>query len=185
MGKDTTALEVLVSLIEPVKEYRRYQVRPQTMLSPLTGLIDAAQPDAPNARKFNRTVEQFVAGGNRAELLAELRSMVENWQRQEDKIAATVANSPALAEARQLSEDLRALNRIALEAITALTNSASQTAEWRTARIADLDAIAKPKAGVEFASVVGVRKLIDAAAGVRASMGPARPGRRFIPQSER
>jgi hexosaminidase len=169
MGKDTTALETLVSLIEPVKEYKRYQVRPQTMLSPLTGLIDAAQPDAPNARKFNRAVERFIVGGNRLELLAELRSMVEGWQRHEDQLAATMENSPALAEARQLPEDLRALNRIALDAITALTHGSSQTVEWRAARIAELDAIAEPKAAVEFVSVTGVRKLVDAAAGVRAS----------------
>jgi hexosaminidase len=167
MGKDTTALETLVSLIEPVKEYKRYQVRPQTMLSPLTGLIDAAQPDAPNARKFNRTVERFLAGGDRNEILAELRSMVEGWQGQEDKLAATVSNSPALAEARQLPEDFRSLNRIALEAITALSNGASQTAEWRTSRNAELDAIAKPKAAVKFVSVAGVKKLVDVAAAPR------------------
>jgi len=167
MGKDTAALETLVSLIEPVKEYKRYQVRPQTMLSPLTGLIDASQPDAPNARKFNRAVERFLAGGNRNEILAELRAMVESWQRHEDKLAATVANSPALAEARQLPEDFRSLNRIALEAITALSNGASQTAEWRTSRNAELDAIAKPKAAVEFVSVTGAKKLVDAAAAPR------------------
>jgi hypothetical protein len=139
------------------------------MLSPLTGLIDAAQPDAPNARRFNRAVERFMAGGNRTQQLAELRSMVETSQRHEDELASTVANSPALAEARQLPEDLRALNRIALDAIAALTNGSAKTAEWRTARTAELDAIAKPKAGVEFVSIAGVRKLVDAAAGVRAS----------------
>ena len=136
-------------------------------MSPLTGLIDAAQPDAPNARKFNREVERFIAGGDRNEILAELRSMVESWQKHEDRLAATVANSPALAEARQLPDDLRSLNRIALEAITALSNGASQTAEWRTSRNAQLDEIAKPKAAVEFISVAGVKKLVDAAAGTR------------------
>src|SRR6266850_3224184 len=39
-------LRTLVSVVEPVKEYRRYQMRPQTMLSPLTGLVDAARPDS-------------------------------------------------------------------------------------------------------------------------------------------
>ena len=48
-GGDIAPLQTLVSIIEPVKEYRRYQVRPQTMLSPLTGLIDAAQADAPGS----------------------------------------------------------------------------------------------------------------------------------------
>ena len=36
---DIGPLRTLVSVIEPVKEYRRYQMRPQTMLSPLTGVI--------------------------------------------------------------------------------------------------------------------------------------------------
>src|SRR5687767_10221718 len=43
-GRDIGPLQTLVSVVEPVKEYRRNQQRPQTMLSPLTGLIDAARP---------------------------------------------------------------------------------------------------------------------------------------------
>jgi len=159
MGKDTTALETLVSLIEPVKEYRRYQVRPQTMLSPLTGLIDAAQPDAPAALNFNRAVERSA--------LADLKTMVEGWQRHEDAIASVIAASPALAEAKQLPADLKALNRIALESIVALTNGSTQSAEWKAARIAELDAIAKPKAGVEFMTLPGIKKLVEAASAPR------------------
>jgi len=159
MGKDTTALETLVSLIEPVKEYRRYQVRPQTMLSPLTGLIDAAQPDAPAALNFNRAVERSA--------LADLKTMVEGWQRHEDVIASVIAASPALAEAKQLPADLKALNRIALESIVALTNGSTQSAEWKAARIAELDAIAKPKAGVEFMTLPGIKKLVEAASAPR------------------
>ncbi len=45
-GRDIGPLQTLVSVVEPVKEYRRNQQRPQTMLSPLTGLIDAARPDS-------------------------------------------------------------------------------------------------------------------------------------------
>src|SRR3982750_4109755 len=37
---DIGPLVTLASIIEPVKEYHRYQLRPQTMLSPLTGLVD-------------------------------------------------------------------------------------------------------------------------------------------------
>ena len=165
MGRDTTALETLVSLIEPVKEYRRYQVRPQTMLSPLTGLIDAAQPDAPAARKFNNAVGRFVAGDRSA--LEEIKSMIEGWKRQEDALASVVSSSPALAEAKQLPVDLRALNRIALEAIASLESGSLQTTEWKTALMAELDAIAKSKAAVEFMTVSGIRKLVEAASASR------------------
>jgi len=42
-----------------VKQYRRYQMRPQTMLSPLTGLVDAARPDSEAARQFDANVDAF------------------------------------------------------------------------------------------------------------------------------
>ena len=163
MGRDTRALETLISLIEPVKEYRRYQVRPQTMLSPLTGLIDAAQPDAPGARKFNNTVQRFVDGDRSA--LGDLRSMVEGWKQVEDGLLTIVYTSPALFEAKQLPEDFRTLNRIAIEALSALADGKTLTTEWQTAENAELDAIAKSKAGVEFPTIAGVRKLVAAANG--------------------
>src|SRR6266436_3071309 len=58
---DTGPLRTLASIIEPVKEYRRYQMRPQTMLSPLTGLVDAARPDSETARQFASHVDGFLA----------------------------------------------------------------------------------------------------------------------------
>src|SRR5688500_19844524 len=60
-NQDISALHALVSVIEPVKDYRRYQQRPQTMLSPLTGLIDAAQADAKDAREFNKIAAEILA----------------------------------------------------------------------------------------------------------------------------
>ena len=165
MGQDTSALETLVSIIEPVKEYRRYQLRPQTMLSPLTGLIDAAQPDAKGARAFNRAVDQLVAGVNTAENAAKIRAMATKWRSAEAGLQAVMEKSPALAEARQLSEDFRNLNQIILEALDAREKNPAPTAEWHAAKIKALDEIAKPKAALEFVTVSGVRKLVDAAAG--------------------
>src|SRR4029079_11742180 len=55
---DMGPLRALVSVVEPVREYRRYQQRPQTMLSPLTGVIDAALPDAETGRKFQWMVTE-------------------------------------------------------------------------------------------------------------------------------
>jgi len=89
-GEDTSALESLVSIIEPVKEYRRYQLRPQTMLSPLTGLIDAAQPDAKGARAFNRAIDQLLAGVNTAENAARIRAMVTKWRSMEAGLQAAM-----------------------------------------------------------------------------------------------
>jgi hexosaminidase len=162
---DIAPLLTLVSIIEPVKEYKRYQVRPQTMLSPLTGLIDAAQPDAPGARAFNRAVDDMLAGINRAENAAKIRAMINDWQAAEPGLRDIMVNSPALAEARQLPADLHDLNQIAAEAIGSLNSNTVRDAAWRDSRLKSLDAIAKQKAGVEFVVLSGIRKLVNAASG--------------------
>ena len=161
--QDISALQTLVSIIEPVKEYRRYQVRPQTMLSPLTGLIDAAQADAPNARVFNRAVDEMLAGTKTSENEAKIRSMLVEWRMTEADLQKIMGNSPALAEAKQLSIDFQNLNQIALDALDNLNKKQVQNADWRDAKLKILAEIAKPKAALEFAVVSGVEKLIVAA----------------------
>src|SRR5262247_4066670 len=78
---DIGPLRTLVSVIEPVKEYRRYQMRPQTMLSPLTGVVDATTPDSEAARKFAWMVKEFLDDAPRYQLYrAELSEMLGDWQ---------------------------------------------------------------------------------------------------------
>jgi len=164
-GQDISALETLVSIIEPVKEYRRNRFRPQTMLSPLTGLIDAAQPDAKGARAFNKTVKQMLGGVDSAANAALLRSMLAEWRSMEAGLQNVLVSSPALAEAKQLSDDFRNLNLIIGETLDAIEKRTPQSAEWRNARMKTLDEIAKPKAALEIMIVAGVKDLVDAAAG--------------------
>lgn len=75
---DIGPLKTLVSVIEPVKEYRRYQMRPQTMLSPLTGAVDATTPDSDAGRKFSWMVKEFLDDAPRYQLyrpeLSQMRS---------------------------------------------------------------------------------------------------------------
>jgi hexosaminidase len=163
-GQDTSAVETLVSVIEPVKEYRRYRVRPQTMLSPLTGLVDAARPDAPGARAFNKAVDEMLAGVNAAENSAKIRSMVNEWRAAEPALLNYMENSPALVEAAQLSADFRRLNQVILDALEALEKRSPQSAEWRDARNKILDEVAKPKAALEFVVIARAKKLVEAAA---------------------
>jgi hexosaminidase len=162
-NEDISALQTLVSVIEPVKEYRRYQQRPQTMLSPLTGLIDAAQADAPGARKFNKAVTEMLAGKDVPANMEKIRRMLNDWREAETELQKVMENSPALAEAKQLSADFQALNQIAREAFDALEKKSAQTAQWRDAKNKMLDEIKKPKAALEFVIVESVRKMVAAA----------------------
>ena len=131
----------------------------------MTGLIDAAQSDAPGARDFNKAVDEMLARTNPVDNAARIRSMINGWRSAEIDLQALVESSPALSEAKQLAADFRTLNQIALEALDSLEKHSPHTAEWRDSRLKMLDQIAKPKAAVELVTDPGVRKLVNAAAG--------------------
>jgi hexosaminidase len=163
-GRDTAPLATLASVVEPVKEYRRYQQRPQTMLSPLTGLIDAARPDSDAARRFASQVDALLSDAPRFEAHAmPLRATLTQWLSAGPELEALIDRSPALHEARPLARDLAELGTTGLEALSYLSRGVAPPAEWRDARLAALDAAAKPKAALEFPVFPAVRQLVVAA----------------------
>jgi hexosaminidase len=162
---DVGALRTLVSIIEPVKEYRRYQQRPQTMLSPLTGVVDAATPDSEAARKFASMVDGFLGDAPRFLLYrAELSQTLEDWQAAGVSLEPLVDRSPALKEIKPFAKNLLDIGATGLEAISYLELGSASTAEWRDVKLARLDEAAKPNAALEFAVIPSLRKLVIAAA---------------------
>ncbi len=163
-NQDISALQRLVSLIEPVKEYRRYQVRPQTMLSPLTGLIDAAEADAEGARKFNKFVQSSVKNKDLQNASVALKVIFADWKNTGITLKTQIENAPALAEANQLAADLQSLGEIGLETADVLQTGKTSSAEWRAAKLKNLAEIAKQKAGLEFQVVEAMKVLVNATA---------------------
>jgi len=155
---DIRALETLVSLIEPVKQYRRYQQRPQTMIDPLTGLIDAATPDAPGRRKMDRLVRDLLSGsGSRDALAAEFSA----WKHASEELKELFEVSPGLFEAKQLAADLGELARIGSEALMHRENGTTPAEGWKQESLSKLDEIAAPKAALEFVVVESMKKLVS------------------------
>ena len=163
-SENTAPLRTLASIIEPVKEYRRYQMRPQTMLSPLTGLVDAARPDSETARQFASNVDAFLADAPRFALYGpNLEHTLAEWQTASRALGPIVDRSPALQEARPLANNLSAIAEAGLEAVAYLAAGDAATTEWRNAELAKLDEAAKPNAALEFVVITSVRKLVIAA----------------------
>ena len=107
---NTGPLRTLASIVEPVKEYRRYQMRPQTMLSPLTGLVDAARPDSETARQFAANVDAFLSDAPRfAVYRPNLEHTLAEWQTASRALGPMIDGSPALQEARPLAGNLAAI----------------------------------------------------------------------------
>ena len=164
-SENTGPLRTLASIIEPVKEYRRYQMRPQTMLSPLTGLVDAARPDSETARQFTANVDAFLSDAPRFALYRpDLEHTLAEWQSASHALGPLIDRSPALQEARPLANNLSAIAEAGLEAMSYLSSGSAPTTEWRNAQLARLDEAAKPKAALEFVVITSVRKLVIAAA---------------------
>lgn len=158
-------LRTLVSVIEPVKEYRRYQQRPQTMLSPLTGVVDATTPDSEAGRKFAWMVREFLEDGPRFQLYhAELTHMLSDWQSSGASLSPMIDRSPALKEIKPLAGNLTQLGTTGLEAISYLKLGVPPPREWRDASAAKLEEAAKPYGALEFVVVSSVRQLVNAAA---------------------
>jgi hexosaminidase len=158
---DIGPLRTLVSVIEPVKEYRRYQQRPQTMLSPLTGVVDATTPDSDAARKFAMMVDAFLADAPRYQLYrSELGQMLAEWQTAGAALEPLIDRSPSLKEVKPLANNLSVLGETGTEALTYLKLGLPSTAEWRKASELKLDEAAKPYGALEFVVIPSIRKLI-------------------------
>jgi len=161
---DIGALATLASLIEPVKEYRRGQMRPATMLSPLTGLVDAARPDSDAARRFVLMVDGLLSDAPRFQLYREdIHTTLTQWRDAGLSLDPQIDRSPLLREAQPLAKDLSEIGVAGLEAISYLTAGTAPTPEWRDAKLARLDEAAKPKAALEFVTIPSVKQLIIAA----------------------
>lgn len=161
---DIAALATLANLVEPVKEYRRGQMRPATMLTPLTGLVDAARPDSEAARRFVAMVDGFLADAPRLQLHREnIRTTLTQWRDAGLALDPQIDRSPALREAQPLAKDLSEIGEIGLEAMAYLTSGTAPTAEWRDTKLARLGEAEKPKAGLEFVMIPSVKQLVTAA----------------------
>jgi len=165
---DIGPLRTLVSVIEPVKEYRRYQMRPQTMLSPLTGVIDATPPDSEAARRFSFMVREFLNDGPRFQLYrAELSQMLGDWQTAGASLGPVIDRSPALKEIKPLALNLSQLGETGLEAVTYLKLGMPPPREWRETSLAKVDEAAKPYGALEFVVIGAVKQLINTAADIK------------------
>lgn len=164
-NEDIGPLRTLVSVIEPVKEYRRYQLRPQTMLSPLTGVVDATLPDSDTARRFSWMVREFLNDGPRYQLYRpELSQMLADWQTSGASLSPMIDRSPALKEIKPLAQNLSQLGTTGIEAITYLKLGMPPPREWRDASLAKIEEAAKPYGALEFVVISGVKQLVNAAA---------------------
>jgi hexosaminidase len=175
--KEIGPLKTLVSVVEPVKEYRRNPNRTATMLTPLTRLIDAARPDSEAARRFEALVNGMLSDAPHFRQNREpIKNALAEWRDVRPALDVIIDRSPILREAEHLPRDLSEIGTTGLEALSYISADVAPPDGWREARMATLEQAAKPKAEVEFAMIGAVRKLVILAAEM--------PGLKSIPVSQ-
>jgi len=157
-------LATLASLVEPVKNYRRPQLRPATQMMPLSRLVDAARPDSRAARAFARALDAFLGDPAHERERQALVATFTAWRDVRPAIDVTIDRAPALEEVRPLAADLADMGAVGIEAVTYLTNRTAPPEGWKDRVTARLAEAAKPKAELEWPALPAFRKLVDAAA---------------------
>ncbi|MGH9454675.1 MAG: beta-N-acetylhexosaminidase, partial [Terriglobia bacterium] len=154
----TRPLDVLDSVLEPVKDYAREDMRHYTSLTPLNRLVDSTLAESDAARRLRTLVENFSVNQQ------QIREMLASWRANRSVLVPLMARRPLLQEDIPLAEEVAALASTGLEAMDYLESGNPAPPAWASSRRALLDQAAKPTAELTIAIVPSIRKLVEEAA---------------------
>jgi hexosaminidase len=170
--EDISALRVLASVVEPVKDYNRWDDAkgPIDFHAPLNRMIDAVYPESDVARNFSNLVQTFVQSGNKDQASeAQIRAYLTTWRDNDAKLHTLLDRSFLLEEVAPLSADLSALGAAGLQALDYLDKSQPVTDSWRTQQLAVVEGAKKRKADLLLMVAAPVQQLIEGAANPKPS----------------
>ena len=165
---DTAALRVLADVVEPVKDYNRWDDAkgPIDFHAPLIRMIDAVRPESDSARQFSELVENFAQSGYKDQTIeAQIRSYLTTWRDNDVRLHPVLEQSFLLQEDVPLSQNLSALGAAGLEALDYLDKGQTAPDSWKTGQIAVIDRAGTRQADLLLMVVTPVRELVEAGAG--------------------
>jgi hexosaminidase len=158
-------LQVLVSVIEPLKIYERNEGDTMyTVFSPFTKLADVASPDQSIPRIFKKEIDEFLS--HPTDLLEkEITDKLILWKNNDLQFRKLLESAPVLQEAVPLSENLSLLSEAGLEALELLKEQKKPDTGWLD-RKNELIKKARQQSGrCELQVVDAIQKLIENAPG--------------------
>jgi hexosaminidase len=164
---DISALQVLADVVEPVKDYNRWDDAkgPIDFHAPLNRLIDAANPESETARQFNNLVQAFVKSGYKDQAVeAQLRTWLVTWRDNDAKLRPLLDQSALLKEDVPLSQSLSALGTAGLQALDYLNKGQTAPDAWKAQQVSLIEQSKKPMADVLLMVVTPVQQLVEASA---------------------
>jgi hexosaminidase len=160
---DMAALDTFAGVLEPVSFGERYHAQHTSQLTPLDNLVDAVRPDPPSRHEIANLTREFLAApAANGQARVELAEIFQSWVDAVPRVEGRMNESPRLDTARPRAEQLGALGSAGLEAIQYLSGGAAAPAGWKQAKLAEIEAAAKPCAMVRFTFLPAMRDLVSA-----------------------
>jgi len=164
-SEDISALRVLADVVEPVKDYNRWDDAkgPIDFHAPLNRMIDAVYPESDVARHFQGFVEKYVQSGYKDQAAeTQIRTYLTAWRDNDAKLSPLLGQSFLLQEVTPLSSSLSVLGGAGLQALDYLDKSQSAPDSWRTQQLALIDQAKTRKADLLLMVAAPVQELIEA-----------------------
>ena len=165
---DISALRVLADIVEPVKDYDRWDDAKQGPIdfhAPLNRVIDAVYPESDTARHFSDLVRAYAESGFKNKVTEEqIRSWLVLWRDNDAELHPLLERSLLLHEVEPLSENLAAVGTAGLFALDYLGKSESSPEAVRTLQVALLDRARSRQADMFLMVVAPVQQLVEATA---------------------
>jgi hexosaminidase len=164
-GTDSLYLQVLAEVVEPVKDYKRWDSSkgPIDFHAPLIRMVDAVYPESDTARSFRDLVQNYVRSGYKDQAAAGLiRSWLKTWHDNDSALHPLLEQSFLLHEVMPLSENLAALGAAGLQALDYLDKSEPSPESWRTQQLTLVEQAKTPTADLLLMVVAPIQQLIEA-----------------------
>ena len=164
---DISALRVLADVVEPVKDYDRWDDAkgPIDFHAPLTRMIDAVYPESDVARQFGNLVQGYIQGGLKDPATeAQIRAQLTLWRDNDAKLQPLLGQSFLLQEDAPLSQNLSAVAAAGLQALDYLDKGQTAPDAWKTQQAAFFEEAKKRQADMLLMVVTPVQRLVEASA---------------------
>src|SRR5579864_3767202 len=165
---DITALRVLADVVEPVKDYNRWDDAkgPIDFHAPLTRMIDAVSPESETARRFSDLVQAFAQSGYKDQAAeSQIRSYLTTWRDNDARLHPLLKQSALLQEDVLLSQSLSALGAAGLQALDYLDKGQLAPDSWKAQQNAAIDQAKTRQADMLLMVAAPVQQLVEATSG--------------------
>jgi hexosaminidase len=158
-------LQVLASVMQPPAGYKRYDLEDgpnYTTFTPLNRLVDAVHPESERARRFNDLAKVIASGNATPQQWQQAREWLTLWRENDAKLQPLLVQSKITQELVPLSQGLKQVAAIGLQALDDLENNRAMDANTRSQNLSMLKSAAKPQAVLIDMVAPSVQLLVQA-----------------------